>query len=74
MIGMEAFGNAVKFQEFKENDISYDCLTNGKLADTDFAKYFYLIKIPFYYFHSSFLTYIVYVIVVTIFQISHVHL
>ncbi len=40
MIGMEAFGNAVKFQEFKENDISYDCLTNGKLADTDFAKYF----------------------------------
>ena len=41
MIGMEVFGNSVKYQEFKEDGKNYDCQTNGKLAGTDFAKYYY---------------------------------
>lgn len=38
MIGMEIFGKVITYQKYDSSLKSFDCNTNGKLNDTDFAK------------------------------------
>ena len=41
MIGMEIFGDTIKAQDYDEsNPLAYNC-HNPRLADTDFAKYYF---------------------------------